>query len=50
LGIIILAIFMISLPLKALGVGLALLMFLLVLYHFLSKSKGEDGPVVKLFG
>jgi APA family basic amino acid/polyamine antiporter len=50
IGIAILAIFMISLPLEALGVGLALFVFLVILYHFLSKSKRKNGPAVKLFG
>jgi basic amino acid/polyamine antiporter, APA family len=49
-GIIILAIFLISLPAEALVLGVGLFILLVILYHFLSKSKGDKGSVVKLFG
>ncbi|MCJ7739383.1 MAG: APC family permease [Anaerolineae bacterium] len=49
IGIVILAIFMISLSLEALVFGLAMFVSLVILYHFLSRSKSKNGQFVKLF-
>ncbi len=49
-GIVILTVFLISLPLEALVLGVAVFLFLAVFYYYLSKSKGKNGSDAKLFG
>jgi APA family basic amino acid/polyamine antiporter len=49
IGIIVLISFFISLPIEVLALGIGLSAFLVVLYHFLSKSK-KTGINVRLFG
>ena len=50
IGIIVLISFFVSLPVEVLALGIGLSVFLVVLYHFLSKSKKETGINVRLFG
>jgi APA family basic amino acid/polyamine antiporter len=50
IGVIVLIIFFVSLPIEVLGAGIAIAVVLVILYQFLSKSKGKNGKFAKLFG
>jgi APA family basic amino acid/polyamine antiporter len=49
IGIIILVIFLLSLPIEALILGLAIFIFLVIIYQLLSRSKRKRGLFMKLF-
>ncbi len=49
IGIVILAIFLLSLPIEVIAVGVGIFIFLVILYELLSRSKGKGDMYVKLF-